>query len=59
MALYGRGETGGLLNLNSKKPQWESESEVNLRANTQEQYRISLEHTALLTMNWLSCSSGS
>ncbi|HAB69295.1 MAG TPA: TonB-dependent siderophore receptor, partial [Acinetobacter nosocomialis] len=45
-ALYGRGETGGLLNLNSKKPQWESESEVNLRANTQEQYRISLEHTA-------------
>ncbi|MFZ6792794.1 TonB-dependent receptor plug domain-containing protein, partial [Klebsiella pneumoniae] len=45
-ALYGRGETGGLLNLNSKKPQWESESELNLRANTQEQYRISLEHTA-------------
>lgn len=45
-ALYGRGETGGLLNINSKKPQWESESEINLRANSQEQYRISLEHTA-------------
>ena len=45
-ALYGRGETGGLLNLNSKTPQWESESEVNLRANSHEQYRISLEHTA-------------
>jgi len=45
-ALYGRGETGGLLNLNSKKPQWERESEINLRANSQEQYRISLEHTA-------------
>ncbi|RLZ07446.1 TonB-dependent siderophore receptor [Acinetobacter sp. 2JN-4] len=45
-ALYGRGETGGLLNINSKKPQWESESEIHLRANSQEQYRISLEHTA-------------
>ncbi|RZF51175.1 TonB-dependent siderophore receptor [Acinetobacter halotolerans] len=45
-ALYGRGETGGLLNINSKKPQWESESEIHLRATSQEQYRISLEHTA-------------
>lgn len=45
-ALYGRGETGGLLNLNSKKPQWQNENEVNLRANSLEKYRISIEHTA-------------
>ncbi|NEU35300.1 TonB-dependent receptor plug domain-containing protein, partial [bacterium LRH843] len=29
-ALYGRGEAGGLLNINTKKPEWESSSEVNL-----------------------------
>ena len=47
-ALYGRGETGGLLNINSKKPLWQSESEVNLSANSFEQYRFSAEHTAPL-----------
>lgn len=45
-ALYGRSETGGLLNINSKKPQWESASEINLRANSLEKYRASFEHTA-------------
>ena len=47
-ALYGRGETGGLLNINSKKPLWQSENEVNLSANSFEQYRFSAEHTAPL-----------
>lgn len=45
-ALYGRGEAGGLLNINTKKPEWESSSEVNLRANSLEKYRASFEHTA-------------
>ena len=45
-ALYGRGETGGLLNINTKKPSWESSSEINLRANSLERYRASFEHTA-------------
>jgi iron complex outermembrane receptor protein len=48
-ALYGRGETGGLLNLNSKKPEWQNASEINLRANSHEQYRISIENTAPLS----------
>ncbi|MBJ9371982.1 MULTISPECIES: TonB-dependent siderophore receptor [Acinetobacter] len=45
-ALYGRGETGGLLNINTKKPAWESSNEINLRANSLEKYRASFEHTA-------------
>lgn len=45
-ALYGRGEMGGLLNINTKKPQWEAHSELYLRANSEEQYRASFEHTA-------------
>ncbi len=45
-ALYGRGEAGGLLNINTKKPEWERSSEVNLRANSLEKYRASFEHTA-------------
>lgn len=48
-ALYGRGETGGLLNLNSKKPEWQNASEINLRVNSHEQYRISIENTAPLS----------
>lgn len=44
-ALYGRGEAGGLLNINTKKPQWQSSSEVNVRANSLEKYRASFEHT--------------
>jgi iron complex outermembrane receptor protein len=45
-ALYGRGETGGLLNINTKQPKWEPQSEINLRANSLEKYRASFEHTA-------------
>lgn len=45
-ALYGRGEAGGLLNINTKQPKWESQSEMNLRANSLEKYRASFEHTA-------------
>ena len=45
-ALYGRGEMGGLLNINTKKPQWEAQSELNLRTTTEQQYRGSFEHTA-------------
>ena len=45
-ALYGRGEAGGLLNINTKQPKWENQSEVNIRANSLEKYRASFEHTA-------------
>lgn len=45
-SIYGRGEVGGLLNVTTKKPQWEQQGELNFRANTQEQYRLSFEHTA-------------
>ncbi|MFW2072490.1 hypothetical protein ACG9Y7_03390 [Acinetobacter gerneri] len=31
--LYGRGETGDLLNINNRKAAWESSSEINLRWN--------------------------
>ncbi|AYO53676.1 TonB-dependent siderophore receptor [Acinetobacter wuhouensis] len=45
-ALYGRSEMGGLLNITTKKPKWEPQGEVNLRANTDEKYRGSFEYTA-------------
>ncbi|MCU4413572.1 TonB-dependent siderophore receptor [Acinetobacter sp. WU_MDCI_Axc73] len=45
-ALYGRGEIGGLLNITAKKPQWEPQGQVYLRANTEQQYRGSFEYTA-------------
>lgn len=45
-AMYGRGEMGGLLNITAKKPQWEPQGEVYLRANTEEKYRGSFEYTA-------------
>lgn len=45
-ALYGRGEMGGLLNITAKKPQWEPQGKVYLRANTEEKYRGSFEYTA-------------
>lgn len=45
-ALYGRGEMGGLLNITAKKPQWQPQGEVNLRADSDEKYRGSLEYTA-------------
>lgn len=44
-SLYGRGEAGGLLNINTKKPQWQPSTEVNLRLNSLEKYRTSFEHT--------------
>lgn len=47
-ALYGRGEMGGLLNITTKKPQWQSQGQVNLRATTEQQYRGSFEYTAPL-----------
>lgn len=45
-AIYGRGEVGGLLNVTTKKPKWQQENIVQLRANTDEKYRLSVEHTA-------------
>nr|WP_213030480.1 TonB-dependent siderophore receptor [Acinetobacter marinus] len=45
-ALYGRGEVGGVLNINSKQPQWDTENRVTLRASSQEEYRVSAERTA-------------
>ncbi|WP_336930857.1 TonB-dependent siderophore receptor [Acinetobacter tandoii] len=50
-ALYGRGETGGLLNINTKQPKWEPQSEINLRANSLEKYRASFEHTGPINNN--------
>ena len=47
-ALYGRGEMGGLLNITTKKPQWQPQGQLNLRANTEQQYRGSFEYTAPL-----------
>ena len=48
-ALYGRGEIGGALNVTTKKPSWQSATALNLRASSQEEYRISAEHTAPIT----------
>lgn len=45
-ALYGRGEVGGALNVTTKKPKWTSETTLNLRGTTQDEYRLSLEQTA-------------
>lgn len=45
-ALYGRGEIGGALNVTTKKPSWQTATDVNVRATTEEEYRLSLEHTA-------------
>lgn len=45
-SIYGRGEVGGLLNVTTKKPKWHKESIINARVNTDEKYRLSLEHTA-------------
>ncbi|MEB3766693.1 TonB-dependent siderophore receptor [Acinetobacter sp. MD2] len=44
-AMYGRGEMGGLLNINAKQPQWEPQGELSLRGNTEEKYRASVEYT--------------
>lgn len=44
--VYGRGETGGLLNVTTKKPSWDSQTIVNTQLNSDEQYRLSVEHTA-------------
>lgn len=43
-SVYGRGETGGLVNIITKQPKWEKETIVNARLNTQEKYRLSLEY---------------
>lgn len=45
-SIYGRGELGGLLNVTSKKAQWNEQNEINLRLNSLEKYRVSVEHTA-------------
>lgn len=45
-SIYGRGETGGLLNITTKQPKWEKETIVKTTLNTQDKYRLSLEHTA-------------
>lgn len=50
-SIYGRGEIGGLLNITTKKPKWEKQGKVNLRVNSQEQYRVSFEHTAPIQDN--------
>lgn len=47
-ALYGRGEAGGLLNINTKKPQWTNAGALELRADSQQKYRLSLDYTAPL-----------
>ncbi|MDO4223374.1 MAG: TonB-dependent siderophore receptor [Acinetobacter sp.] len=47
-AIYGRGEVGGALNVSSKKPQWHHAGEINARVQSEEQYRLSFEHTAPL-----------
>lgn len=43
-SIYGRGETGGLLNITTKQPKWEKETIVKTTLNTQDKYRLSLEH---------------
>lgn len=45
-SIYGRGETGGLLNITTKQPKWEKETILKTTLNTQDKYRLSLEHTA-------------
>lgn len=45
-ALYGRGEVGGLLNITTKKPTWQSETEIYLHASSLDDYRMSVEHSA-------------
>lgn len=45
-SVYGRGETGGLLNITTKQPKWEKETILKTTLNTQDKYRLSLEHTA-------------
>jgi iron complex outermembrane receptor protein len=37
-----------LLNITTKKPQWQPQGQLNLRANTEQQYRGSFEYTAPL-----------
>lgn len=45
-SVYGRGETGGLLNITTKQPKWEKKTILKTTLNTQDKYRLSLEHTA-------------
>lgn len=50
-ALYGRGEIGGALNITTKKPSWEIATDLNVRVSTEEEYRLSLEHTSPISEN--------
>lgn len=42
-AMYGQGAIGGVMNITTKQPEWQSEKEFTVSGNTQQQYRISLD----------------
>lgn len=48
-AMYGQGAIGGVMNITTKKPSWETAHEISISASSYEQYRTSLDTTGALT----------
>ncbi|MFT4021261.1 MAG: TonB-dependent siderophore receptor [Acinetobacter sp.] len=48
-ALYGAGDPGGTLNVITKKPEFNAENNVTLRAGSYDQYRVAFDSTNALT----------